>query len=362
MPQPTPTIAELRHFAVTHSLAAPTTLAKALARLAFVQADPIRAPARAQDLTLRHRVKNYRAGDLEAKYSKLGIEEDFLINHGFMPHKVHALMHPRVYNKGRWTLVKKHSANLLAYVREHGIVHPRDVDTHFAHGSMRNGWGGQSSVTTQLLDGMHYRGMLRIAGRDKGIRLYGMPHREHAPRSRSEIDAALDQLLDVVINKYAPIPARSIAGLLGRVRLGVPQWQRHMPAALSRAKARMAHAVIDGVTWYWPEGADFRAEADATVRLLAPFDPIVWDRTRFAHFWDWEYRFEAYTPAAKRKLGYYALPMLWRDRVIGWANLSVADGALATNTGYVSGRAPREAAFKRELDAELERMKVFLRL
>src|SRR5256885_12596249 len=60
-------------------------------------------------------------------------------------------------------------------------------------------------------------------------------------------------------------------------------------------------------------------------RLLAPFDPVVRDRTRFEMLWGWVYRFEAYTPAPKRKLGYYAMPLLWRDRVIGWGNLSVQD-------------------------------------
>jgi uncharacterized protein YcaQ len=57
------------------SLFPPTTLKRAFDRLGFVQADPILAPARAQDLILRHRVKNYRAGDLERRYCKLGIEE-----------------------------------------------------------------------------------------------------------------------------------------------------------------------------------------------------------------------------------------------------------------------------------------------
>jgi len=48
-------------------------------------ADPIRAPARAQDLTLRHRVKDYRAGDLERRYAALGVEEDFFVTYGFVP-------------------------------------------------------------------------------------------------------------------------------------------------------------------------------------------------------------------------------------------------------------------------------------
>ena len=64
------------------------------------------------------------------------------------------------------------------------------------------------------------------------------------------------------------------------------------------------------------------------VRFLTPFDPIVWDRDRFERLWGWMYRFEAYTPAPKRKLGYYAMPLLRRDRVIGWANLSVEKGRL----------------------------------
>ena len=97
------------------------------------------------------------------------------------------------------------------------------------------------------------------------------------------------------------------------------------------------------------------------VRLLTPFDPVVWDRDRFELFWGWEYRFEAYTPAAKRKRGYYALPLLWRDRVIGWGNLSVKNGELESELGYVRSP-PRDRAFKRELGAELDRMRTFLGL
>ena len=63
----TPTLDDLRRYAVARTLFKPTTLLTAIRRLGFVQADPIRAPARAQDLTLRHRVKDYRAGDLERR-------------------------------------------------------------------------------------------------------------------------------------------------------------------------------------------------------------------------------------------------------------------------------------------------------
>ena len=78
--------------------------------------------------------------------------------------------------------------------------------------------------------------------------------------------------------------------------------------------------------------------------------------------WHRTYRFEAYTPASKRKLGYYALPLLWHDRVIGWGNLTVSDGALNSSFGYSSGRAPRDAAFRTGLEAELAQMRRFLGL
>jgi len=67
------TLDDLRRFAIGRSLFAPTTLARAIEKMAFVQADPIRSPARAQDLMLRHRVKNYCAGDLERRYESLGV-------------------------------------------------------------------------------------------------------------------------------------------------------------------------------------------------------------------------------------------------------------------------------------------------
>src|SRR3954463_1064120 len=102
----------------------PTTLERALDRFGFVQADPIRAPARAQDLTLRHRVKGYRAGDLERLYPELGLEEGFFINYGFLSRADYALMHPRVSRELTRGL-RTRAAAIAAFVAERGTVHPR---------------------------------------------------------------------------------------------------------------------------------------------------------------------------------------------------------------------------------------------
>jgi uncharacterized protein YcaQ len=376
------TLDELRRYAVTRSLFPPTSLPKALDAFGFVQADPIRAPARAQDLTLRHRVTNYRAGDLERRYPRLHVHEDFFINYGFVTDRVFHLMHPRRRGHAPWSVARgRHARRLLEFIRARGPVHPRQVDDHFSLGTVTNFWGGSSSATTHLLDAMHYRGLLRVVRREAGIRIYGVcdspsqkgprPSIAEAAEGKEGQRLRLDALVDVVVNLYAPLPAASLAQAVRRLRYATPQWSNAITGALHRAKHRLAHARVDGVDWYWPGFAAVPAaagerpgarEPEDSVRLLAPFDPLVWDRRRFELLWNWAYRFEAYTPVPKRRWGYYALPLLWRDRVIGWGNASVAGGVLTLDVGYVAGQPPRDRRFRQALSEERDRVCTFLGL
>jgi uncharacterized protein len=359
---------ELRRFAVARSLFKPTTLKRALDQLGFVQADPIRAPARAQDLILRHRVKNYRAGDLERLYPRLGIEEDFFVAYGFLTRAIQPLMHPRANagvpaeGSGPWPAAReKRALLLLEFVRERGAAHPREVDSYFSHGTVKNYWGGSSKATTHLLGAMHYRGLVRVARRESGVRIYAAQQFGTEPANTADRLARIDALVDVAVRIYAPLPGPCLSDLVRRLRFAVPQWRSELKDALQRVKNRLSHARVGGVDWYWPAEEDVaRFEPPGTVRFLSPFDPVVWDRDRFELLWGWLYRFEAYTPVPKRKLGYYAMPLLWRDRVVGWANLSVEKGRLKSEFGYVESPAPSDPSFKRELDAELDRMRSFL--
>jgi uncharacterized protein YcaQ len=359
---PSTSIDDIRRFAVRRN-AALLTLEQAIDQLGFVQADPIRAPARAQDLTLRHRVAGYRAGDLERAYATLGVEEDVFINYGFVTSSLHATMHPRTGAGLSPSAANKRARDVLAFVSERGTVHPREVDTHFSPGTVTNYWGGSSSATTHLLEAMHYKGLLRVARRAGGIRIYAIQAQRVAPAGARERRARLDALVDTVVRTYAPLSASGLSLVVRRLRYAVPQWRRELARALDRARLRLSRTTIGAETWYWPVDEPLSAAAASDeVRLLAPFDPLVWDRRRFEQLWGWAYRFEAYTPQAKRKLGYYALPLLWRDRVIGWANVSMSGDRLDASVGYVPGRAPRDRAFRNALDAELTRMRTFLGL
>jgi uncharacterized protein YcaQ len=77
--------------------------------------------------------------------------------------------------------------------------------------------------------------------------------------------------------------------------------------------------------------------------------------------WGWEYKFEAYLPSHKRRMGHYAMPMLWGEHVLGWANLKVVEGRLEYDLGF-SGPQTRSRAFQRALEEALEKMREFLKL
>jgi len=216
------------------------------------------------------------------------------------------------------------------------------VDDHFSHGTVQSYWGGSSNAATHL-DAMHYCGMLSVARRNAGIRFNAAHQHQLGPTDAAGRGERMDQQVDAAVRIYAPLPSASLSFLLRRLRNAAPRWHGELKGAVQRAKERLSHTRIDGVDWYWPtEVNPVRYAPPETARLLAPFDLMVWDRDRFELLWGWKYRFEAYTPAPKRKLGYYALPLLWRDCVIGWA-LSVKNGELQSEFGYIESRPPRNA-------------------
>lgn len=350
----TASVAETRRVVLSRAMRAPSTLADAIATLGFVQADPIRAPARAQDLILRHRVHDYRAGDLERRYPELALDEGFVYAYGFVPPATQALLHPRVGAAPRGL-----ARRVLDHVAEHGPTHPRALATALGTRREVNAWGGQSLATTRALERLHYMGHLRVARRDRGVRVYGIAARPDDPLPPDE---RLRRLTLAMLEMFGPISESSFRSVLRLLRHALPKVPgRDRVVARLVAERAVVRRDVEGVSCLWtPAAIDERPRDRADeLRFLAPFDPIVWERGRVEHLWEWAYRFEAYTPVAKRQFGYYALPILWRDALIGWANVSSPDGELAIELGFVERR-PRDRAFTNALDAEVERLRWFL--
>lgn len=281
------------------------------------------------------------------------MDEDVLYAYGFVTGHVGGLIRTPD-RKGLSTIEKK----VLAAVCERGKTHPTDLDAEFGKKRVTNAWGGFSKETKRTLERLHRRGLLRVARRDKGIRVYEPTADEDATTPQQD---RFRELVLIAANIFAPA-ARSrlvaaLAPLRRRFSINARAARQVIDELLDDGELTMAR--VDGVDFVWPAGRAPRPSRKDAVRLLAPFDPVVWDRERFEHFWGWAYRFEAYTPKAKRVRGYYALPMLWRDDVIGWANVSAEADDLDVEVGFVNAR-PRGRAFTAALDEEIERMRVFL--
>src|SRR5262245_52113409 len=213
----------------------------------------MRAPARAQDLILAHRVLGYRAGDLERRYPRLAIEEAFFVNYGFLRRETMALLHPRGAPSSWDSRMEARAQEVLAFVRQQGPSHSKDLQPHFDHGRIKR-WGGELNVGAHLLEGLHYRGLLRVARREAGTRVYQAiehPARDDSPEARL---ARAGRLLDLVVRLYAPLPASSLTYLCGLLRYGVP----HLAAEVLRLRedptSRYDHAQVDGRLWLWPRG------------------------------------------------------------------------------------------------------------
>ena len=348
-----PLLADLRRRAVQTSLRTPPDLEGAIKALGFIQADPIRAPARAQDLILRQRVAGYRVGELERRYPQLGIEEDFLYAYGFMPRETVALLHPRSKP------IEGFAAELLDFLRDRPLTHPRDLEAAFGKTRTVNNWGGFSKATTQALQDLHYAGALRVAGRQAGVRLYApaaaLPPSTLTPTERAE------RLALLIIAILAPISPSGLRSTFALLRRGAPTLPGMVDAIHSlRKSGAIRSEEADGETYLTLADDPPAGEPPDRVRILAPFDPIVWDRRRFDHLWGWRYRFEAYLPADKRQLGYYAMPMLWRDKFIGWVNGADQAGALSLEASFI-GQRPDSRAFSRAYDQEIARFEKFMR-
>lgn len=335
-----------------------------LNRMGFLQADPIRAPARAQDLTLLARVPGYRAGELERRYAELDAEEDMLPNYGFVPRAVQALLHPREVAPGR---VELEHPELLAEVRARlnagDELHPRELAAALGRGRTANAWGGQSSVSTRILEALHRRGEARVTRRVAGVRVYGpAPHLAALRGSPLPEDERLSRTVYLLAALYGPLPEASLRYLVSLSGFGLPHLRAELKAALKRAlREELAGAKVDGVPYVWvADHPPTDAAAPRGVRIVGPFDPLVWDRRRFEHLHGWPYRFEAYTPAARRTMGYYALPVFSAGRAVGWANLGVEGGELKADLGVIPGFR-QTAAFRKGLEAELQRYRAFLK-
>jgi uncharacterized protein YcaQ len=162
---------------------------------------------------------------------------------------------------------------VLATVRGLGEAHPKALETHLGRRRMVNAWGGYSKATTNALEWLHWRGLLRIARRERGIRIYH-PAAETAVNQTTTPSQRLRQLIVVHANIFAPSPEKSLQSVIARYRdLGNT---RRTLSDLIRTGA-LRRQVVDQTAYVWPSSRSADFAVPRSVRFMAPFDPLVWE-------------------------------------------------------------------------------------
>lgn len=338
---------QLKKIALSNSLFPATQLVTALELLGFVQADPIKSPARAEELILRHRVSGYTVGELQQNYQTLSLEEDYLYAHGFMIPKVWKLLHPRTTTK----LAGFHK-KVFTEIAKQKRVDQNLLQAALGKKQVTNWWGGKSQAVKMALEELHYMGYIKIAGRKGSNRIYAyFEPTEHA----LSIEQRLAKLVLHTVQILNPVTIQTLNQALHRQRRYFGQTKPIIDRLLK--EDRLSRQTADGLEYISLPTSPVNQRHEG-VKFLAPFDPLIWDRQRFEHLWGWPYRFEAYTPKAKRIRGYYAMPLLWNEDIIGWANVTKQG---EVDLGFVDKR-PTSKQFASDLSDEVNRLRTFLKL
>jgi len=226
--------------------------------------------------------------------------------------------------------------------------------------SMKNYWGGTSRVTKRILEDLHDNGFLRVSRREKGIKLYevitGWEEVEVSPEQRYA------RLAITTAHVFGPTTKSFPIFELKALKNLIPKRNERLKIIDQLVTSdQLAEVSMEGVTYLWIHDNFQSNEVSERVRIVSPFDPLVRDRQRFEQVWGWRYRFEAYVPAKQRERGYYSMPLLWRENVIGWTNAKVNKKRLEVNVGFVD-KPPLGKAFRSAIEAEIESMTIFLGL
>jgi uncharacterized protein YcaQ len=265
--------------------------------------------------------------------------------------------HPRAQRW--WDLNGDFRAYILDRLCADGPLLLRDIEDRSVAPWLSTGWTHQRNVS-RMLDLMWVRGQVGIAGRSGGQRLWDLMERCLPPEAP---DSAPD---DAEVTRTSVLLALRALGVARAPHIRAHFTRGRYPglpdalAALERDGLIVA-VEVDGLGGGWWMRAD-DAEVDGDWRgrtaMLSPFDNLLCDRARTEQLFDFSHRLEIYTPKAKRRWGYFVLPILHEDRLIGRADLAVdrTRERLVAHAVHREPGAPRGKGVARAIRRELERL------
>jgi uncharacterized protein YcaQ len=352
------------------------TLGRTLTRTGVLQVDSVNVLQRAHYMPLYSRMGPYDV-DLVRRASQgrpRRIVEYWAHVQALMPVELWPVMRHRMahYRDGRhkwWGTVVTDDlvASLLAEIADRGASTARDLDDGLPR--KKEHWGWNWSTTRRALDYMFMVGEVAIAGRNSQFEIrYDLPERviprEHLLAPAPTEHDAVKELVRRAARSHGVATVRDLADYY-RLRSVPGQSQTGTAPVVAELveEGELVPVTVEGVTRAAYLHRDARIPRRIGARaLLSPFDPLVWERERTQSLFDFFYRIEIYTPAEKRVHGYYVLPFLLGERIVGRVDLKAdrKSGLLLVKAAYAEPGAPPETA--EELAAELTRLAGWLGL
>ena len=298
-------------------------------QLHLLQIDTIHVVARSPYLVLWSRLGEYAPRWLDEHVAEGALFEYWAHAACFLPIEDYPLyrrlmLNRRTWNEHRWQLwMQTHAAlvdTLLTHIRKHGPV--RSTDFEHPDGAPSGWWNWKDEKTA--LEGLWLRGDVMVATRHHFQRIYDLRERVLPNWDDAQTPPVEAVHETFVLNTVKALGVTKAAWIADYFRLGKKVAQ---PVIDHLAKRGQLHTVqVEGWDvpgYFHPDHRDaIEAAAHGQIpvsrtTLLSPFDPIVWDRARAQDVFKFTYQIECYTPAPKRRYGYFTLPMLHRNRLIG---------------------------------------------
>jgi len=301
-------------------------------RLGSIQFDPLAVAGRNHDLVLHARVAGYDPAWCDELYDRREIFEAY--NKGLSFVQVAELPWFRARLSRHWANVLEENADVAARVleqiRAEGPLSVQDFERH--DGAATDWFGMPANTVRAVLDAFTLTGVLGLARREANRRYYDLLERLLPAELLAVEIPVVEQFRYRLLSRYRAHGLLGVAGV-GDIFGGLgpakpdPRWPEYPGRTALReqlvAEEELVPVEVEGV-----RGRRFvlREEVAAlerppelppSVAFLPPFDPLVWDRPLLGSLFEFDYVWELFVPPAKRRWGWYVLPMLFGDRFVG---------------------------------------------
>ena len=323
-----------RHFlAPARSIAGgPGAVLEFLGRFGSIQYDPIAVAGRSHDLVLHARVAGYEPAWCEILYERREIFEAVNKGLSFVLTTDYPWFRGKQSRNARRVLAENAEAaeRVLERVRADGPLSALDFERQ--HGATVDWFGVRTNVVRAVLEAYTVTGVLGLARRDGSRRYYDVIERL-LPRDVLERDVPLhEQLRHKMLSRYRAhglLGASSGGDVFGGLGPAKPDAQYPEYPGRTPLRERLIKegelipvevAGVRGNRLALRDEVDVLAappEPPASVAFLSPFDPLIWDRALLGSLFEFDYVWDLFHPPAKRRYGWYVLPILFRDRFVG---------------------------------------------